>query len=212
MTALEEDLQELTTQTVTMLGLVRDATALAQRALVHAEPEAARECDALEARINTLQDELEMRILGVIARRQPAARDLRLLGATYRSLADIERAGDYAHHVAHAGAELASEPPLKKYLDMDRILTIEAAMADEAIGAFTNADAEAARRGHARDEEIDHLFEQIQRELISYMVEDPSTISQATRLLAVARQLERLGDHLENVFEHVLFWLTAKRT
>lgn len=212
MTALEHDLQEVTAQTVRMLSLVRESTELAQRALVHAESDAARRCDDIEDLINALQYELEMRILGVIARRQPAARELRLLGAIFRSMADIERCGDYAHHVAHAGAVLATEPPLKKYLDMDRILTVELRMVDTAIAALTESDAEAARRGHGMDEEIDQLYEQIQRELITYMVEDPHTIAQATRLLTVARHLERLGDHLENVFEHILFWLTAERT
>lgn len=212
MTALAQDLQEVTAQTVRMLSLVRESTELAQRALVHAEPDAAQRCDHVEDQINALQDELEGRILGVIARHQPAARELRLLGAIFRSMADVERCGDYAHHVAHAGATLATEPPLKKYLDMDRILTLEVRMIDTAIAALTESDAEAARRGHGLDEEIDHLYEQIQRELITYMVEDPRTITQATRLLTVARHLERLGDHLENVFEHILFWLTAKRT
>lgn len=211
MTALEQDLQEVTAQTVRMLSLVRESVGLAQRALVQSDQDAARRAADVEERIDAMQDELEMRILGVIARRQPAARDLRLLSAIHRSLADIERAGDYAFHVARAGAALAAEPPLKKYLDMDRILTIEGAMIDVAIAALTESDSEAARRGHGMDEEVDQLYDQIQRELITYMIEDPRTISQATRLLGVARHLERLGDHMENIFEHILFWLTARR-
>ncbi|MDZ7801452.1 MAG: phosphate signaling complex protein PhoU [Trueperaceae bacterium] len=211
MTPFEQDLQELTDQTVRMLSLVREAVELARRSLVGADPEAAVRGQRVEDEINDLQDQLESRILSVIARRQPAARDLRLLGATYRSLADIERAGDYAFHVSRAGAEMASEPPLKKYLDMDRILAIEIAMIDETARALAESDTEAARRGHAMDEEVDQLYEQIQRELITYMIEDPRTITKATRLLGVARHLERLGDHLENVDEHILFWLTGRR-
>lgn len=209
--ALDEELMELTAGTVRMLSLVREEVELARRSLVGAEPDAAAECKDVDAQVDALQDQLEQRILSVIARRQPAAGDLRFLGAVYRTLADVERAGDYSVHVATAGAELAKEPPLKKYLDMRRILEVEIAMIDTTIQALAESDADAAHRALAMDDEIDELYEQIQRELLTYMAEDQSTIATATRLLAVGRYLERLGDHIENVCEHILFWLTARR-
>jgi len=85
------------------------------------------------------------------------------------------------------------------------------AMIDTTMKAVAEADVDAARHAHAMDREIDELYEQIQRELLTYMIEDPETIGRATQLLSVARYLERLGDHLENVDEHVMFWLTGER-
>jgi phosphate transport system protein len=211
MTALEQDLQEITAETVRMLSLVREECELARSALIDADVAAAERCIAADARIDELQESLERRILTVIARRQPAAGDLRFLGAMHRALADIERSGDYAVHVARAALALAGQPPMKKYLDMDRILAILGSMLAVTISALAESDAEAARRALAMDNEIDDLYDQIQRELLSFMIEDPGRIGAATQLLAVGRYLERLGDHIENVNEHIIFWLTNER-
>jgi len=211
MTLLDADLQDINASLVRMLSQVREACDLARQALIANDLGAARTCIENDHRIDEAQAELELRILTVIARRQPAARDLRFLGAAYQSLADIERAGDYAEHVARAAVALAERPPLKKYLDMQRILEVLGAMIDTSMKAVAEADLDAARRAHAMDREIDDLYEQIQRELLTYMIEDPETIGRATQLLAVARYLERLGDHLENVDEHIMFWLTGER-
>lgn len=211
MNALDQDLEEITASTVRMLSLVRESTDLARRALIDAEIEAAELCVENDVRVDDWEVQLEQRIITVIARRQPAAKDLRFLGAVYRALAAIERAGDYAVRVARAGAELATEPPLKKYIDMARILDILGGMIETTMRAIAESDEGAARNVLEMDNEIDELYEQIQRELLTYMIEDPNTISAATRLLSVARSLERLGDHLENVNEHALFWLTGER-
>ncbi len=211
MNVLDQQLQEVSATTVRMLSLVRESCELARAALIDADVTAAEACTENDARIDALQASLEQDILTIIARRQPAARDLRFLGATYRALADIERAGDYAEHVARAGALLAGSPPLKKYLDMERILVILSAMIERTIKAIAESDTTAAREAHAMDREVDDLYEQIQRELLTYMMEDPKTIGAATKLLSVARYLERLGDHIENVNEHTLFWLTGER-
>jgi len=211
MTQLDQDLQDINASLVRMLSQVREGCELARTALVDADLAAAERCVANDERIDAMQATLELRILTVIARRQPAARDLRFLGAAYQSLADIERAGDYAEHVARAAVKLSEQPPLKKYLDMKRILEVLGAMIDTTMKAVAEADVDAARHAHAMDREIDELYEQIQRELLTYMIEDPETIGRATQLLSVARYLERLGDHLENVDEHVMFWLTGER-
>lgn len=211
MTALDQDLQEIAAETVRMLSLVREECELAKAALIDADVAAGERCVAADQRIDALQEELERRILTVIARRQPAARDLRFLGAMHRALADIERAGDYAVHVARSAIALSGRPPVKKYLDMERILNVLVSMLDVTIKGLAESDAPAARRALEMDNEIDDLYEQIQRELLSYMIEDSTRISAATELLAVGRYLERLGDHIENVNEHVIFWLTNER-
>lgn len=211
MNVLEQELQQVNATTVRMLSMVREAVQLARAALIDGDPVATERCVAGDRAIDALQRELETQCLTIIARRQPAARDLRFLGAIVQALADVERAGDYAVHVARAGAELAAAPPLKKYLDMARILTVLDEMLEVTMRAMAEGDAAAARSALAMDEEIDELYEQIQRELLTYMMADPHTINAATKLLAVARYLERCGDHLENVNEHVVFWLTGQR-
>ncbi len=208
---LELDLQAISGDLVRMLSLVRESCEWARRSLIDADQAAAAHCSELDDEVDAIQARLEVRILTVIARRQPAARDLRFLGAALQALADIERAGDYAQHVADVGRSLALEPPLKKYLDMQRIFEVLATMIDATSKAFAEADAVAARRAHGLDAEIDDLYDQIQRELLTYMLADPKSIGRATQLLAVARYLERLGDHLENVNEHIIFWLEAVR-
>lgn len=208
---LEQELQEVNATTVRMLSMVRESVQLAKRALIDAEPAAATSCEAGDAEVDALQRELENRCLTIIARRQPAARDLRFLGSIVMALADIERAGDYAVHVARAGAELAAAPPLKKYIDMARILVVLDHMLETTMRALAESDVDTARAALGMDEEIDELYEQIQRELLTYMMADPHTINAAIKLLQVARYLERCGDHLENVNEHVIYWLTGQR-
>ncbi|MFA5550414.1 MAG: phosphate signaling complex protein PhoU [Trueperaceae bacterium] len=211
MNPLEQDLQQINGDVVRMLSMVRESCELARLSLVEQDAAAAEKCARADDEIDRIQAGLEMRILTVIARRQPAARDLRFLGAALQALADIERAGDYAEHVAEVGVRLAEQPRLKKYLDIQRIFEVLSEMIDTTAKAIAEADVEAARRAHALDNEIDDLYDQIQRELLTYMLADTSSISRATELAAVARYLERLGDHVENVNEHVIFWLEGKR-
>lgn len=211
MTALDQNLQEITASVLRMLSLVRESVGLAKRALIDAEPGAAELCMENDRKIDALEAEIDQTILTVIARRQPAATDLRLLGALHRTLSEIERAGDNARHVARVGAELADKPPIKKYVDTERIFEILNVMIETTIRAVAEAEADAARLALGMDDEIDDLYEQIQRELLTYMMENPKLISQATKLLSMARYLERIGDHFENVNEHAIYWLTGER-
>ena len=211
MNPLELDLRQINGAVVRMLSMVHESCELARRSLIGQDVAAAEQCARADDEIDKIQATLEMRILTVIARRQPAASDLRFLGAALQALADIERAGDYAEHVAEAGVRLAAEPRLKKYLDLERIFEVLADMIDTTAKAIAEADVAAARRAHAMDNEIDDLYDQIQRELLTYMLSDTTSIGRATELAAVARFLERLGDHIENVNEHTIFWLEGKR-
>lgn len=210
-TVLEQELQKIKADAVRMLSLVREGVRLAKGALIDQDLEMAADCAVSDSAVDALQRDLEKRCLTLIARHQPVGSDLRLLGAVVLALADIERAGDYTVHVARAGAALAREPQLKKYLDMNRILKVLDAMVEGTMHALADGDVQAAHAARALDEEIDELYDQIQRELLTYMMADAHTINRATTLLAVARYLERCGDHLENVNEHIVFWLTGER-
>lgn len=211
MNALEQNLQDVGAKVMRMLSMVRESCDLAKQALIDADTNAAERCIDNDKAIDSLQAELDQSILTVIARRQPAARDLRFLGAMHLALNDIERAGDYAEHIARAGAELASTPPLKKYIDMERIFEVLSVMLQRTIKAVAESSIEEAQLVLQMDDEIDDLYEQIQRELLTYMMENPKLIGQATQLLSVGRYLERLGDHIENVNEHIIFWVSGKR-
>src|SRR5690606_5720393 len=167
---LADDIQSVTADVLRMLSLVREATDLARRALIDQDDEAARRCVEGDDAIDKIQADLELRILTIIARRQPAARDLRFLGASYQALSATARSGDSAEHVARAAIELAEEPPLKRYLDLQRIFEVLARMLDVTMKAFAERDKDAALEAHAMDEEIDQLYQQIQRELPTYML------------------------------------------
>lgn len=211
MSMIDHDLNDINASLVRMMSLVREEVELAKRALVNADVAAAAECIALDEKVDTIQEELEQKILTVIARRQPAATDLRFLGGMHWALIDLERAGDNTVHVARIAAELAQEAPLKKYIDTERSLEILDAMIEMTIKALAEGNLETAKKAHAMDSDIDQLNEQIQRELLTYMLEDPRTITKASKLLRMARHLERAGDHMENMNEHIVFWLTAER-
>lgn len=211
MTILDRDLDGINASLVRMLSLVREEVELAQRALINADIPAAEACIELDKKVDELQEDLEQRILTVIARRQPAATDLRFLGGMHWALIDIERAGDNTVHVAKIAKDLAQEAPLKKYLDTERSLVVLDNMIEVTIKALAEGNLESAKEAHAMDSEIDQLHEQIQRELLTYMLEDPRTITKASKLLSMARHLERAGDHIENMNEHIIFWLTAER-
>ena len=210
-TALSNDLQAVTTDVVRMLDLVREQCRLAYDALIGGDMGAVARCADLDERVDGYQEELERRILTLSARRQPTARDLRFLGGMYRALADIERAGDYAVHVARAAQEIARQPTVERHPDTARILQVLDGMIVETTAALAESDGDGARRAREMDNEIDDLYEQVQRELLNRMIEDPERINGAIQLLSVVRYLERLGDHIENVNEHVIFWLTGER-
>lgn len=207
----EQGLHGLVAELVRMLSLVRHSNDLARRALLEQDVQAAAECHDNDVAIDRMMEDLERQVITIIARHQPAAGDLRFLGAVYRSLADVERAGDYALHVARTGAELASGQPLKKYVDLERIIAVLDEMLEQTIKALTESDADAARIALQMDDEIDVLDQQIQRELLTLMMENPKAIGPALLLMNTTRYLERFGDHLENVNEHLIFWLTGER-
>ena len=211
MTAFEKEISEVNVSLVRMLSLVREANDLAKHSLINIDINSAEQCIKNDKQINNLQEELEHTILSVIARYQPAATSLRFLGSAHWALVDIERAGDYAVHVARAAIELAKEPPLKKYTDTERMFSIINSMIEKTINAFTESSLEFAKEAYLMDSKVDDLDEQIQRELLTYMLENPKTITRAIELLRVVRYLERLADHIENVNEHIIFWLTGKR-
>lgn len=207
---LDRELNHLTEQTIRMISLVRDMVDKSAKALAEQDPRLAQEIIAQDAEVDALELEIEAQTITLMARQGLVASDLRFAFTIIKALTDLERAADYAAHVAEDVIVLAKEPPLKNYItlpDMGRRLTL---MLDLVSKAIAERDIEAAKEIFRRDDEIDGLYEEVSRELLTYMMEDPRTITKALTLGRVARCYERLGDHLENISERIIYWLTGK--
>jgi phosphate transport system protein len=208
--ALEQSLNEITAQLLRMNSLVRGMLAESTQALIDAERDKARKALEADVEVDQLENDIESLCIRLIARHQPVASDLRFVFTVVKILTDLERAGDYAAHVAEDAALLADEPPLKRYLILSDMARRLEHMFDLVGKALAERDLEVIEELLHADREIDALYEQITRELLTYMLEDPRTISRAIALTRIARSYERIGDHLENIGERLFYWLTGK--
>ncbi len=209
--ALERDIREVSADFIRMISYTQEQLELAGNVLLEKNiPDAQRVRD-LDRTVDELEIKIETECLQIIARHQPVASDLRLVAAVLKSLTDLERVGDYAVHVADDGRLLAAEPPLKRYINLGQMIARLKTMLEATSRAFTERDTAGARAASDMDAEIDELYEQTQRELVTYMLEDPRTITKALALLRVGRSLQRIGDHIENVSDRVQYWLTGQR-
>lgn len=208
--ALDRALNHLVEETLRMLSLVREMTQEATEALVEGSAAKAEGVIAKDKEVDALELKVENEAIALIARHQPVASDLRLIFTVIKALTDLERAGDYAMHVAEDALFLTKEPPLKRYVTLPEIGRKLLEMMDVLGKAIAERDPELARQVVAADDQVDGLYEEITRELITYMMEDPRTITKALTLMRVARSYERLGDHLENVAERVIYWITGE--
>ncbi|WP_105316768.1 phosphate signaling complex protein PhoU [Thermus tenuipuniceus] len=207
---LDKALNELVEETLRMLSLVRQMTQEATEALVEGNKAKAEEVIARDQEVDALELKIENQAITIIARHQPVASDLRLIFTIIKALTDLERAGDYAMHVAEDALLLAQEPPLKRYVTLPEMGKRLLEMMDTLGKAVAEQDPGLARKVVEMDDQVDGLYEEVTRELITYMLEDPRTITKALTLMRVARSYERLGDHLENVGERVIYWLTGE--
>ncbi|WP_018111659.1 phosphate signaling complex protein PhoU [Thermus igniterrae] len=208
--ALDKALNELVEESLRMLSLVRQMTQEATEALVEANGAKAEGVIATDKEVDALELKIENQAITLIARHQPVASDLRLIFTVIKALTDLERAGDYAMHVAEDALLLSKEPPLKRYVTLPEMGKKLLEMMDVLAKAVAERDASLARRVLELDDQVDGLYEEITRELITYMMEDARTLTKALTLMRVARSYERLGDHLENVAERVIYWLTGE--
>lgn len=210
--ALEHELRVILDGALDMLNVVERMLGLARAALIDRDPTALERARILDRDVDALETRIEAECLRAIALHQPVATDLRLVALILKSLTDIERMGDYCVHVAEDGAELAASEALKKYVALGRMLERLEEMVAHLKKAVGGRDVTLARETLRMDDEVDDLYESVQRELVTYMLEDPRTIGKALVLMRVGRSLERVGDHIENVAERVEYWVTGQRT
>jgi phosphate transport system protein len=203
--AYETQLGKLRSCLLEMGGLVEDQITQAIRSLTERDPVLARATVERDHTVNRLDVEIDELSMKLIALHQPAARDLRLITTALKITTDLERIGDLATHIAERAIELAAEPPVKPYIDIPRMASVASSMVHRSLDAFVREDVELALEVCSSDDTIDRMHDQLFRELLSFMADDPQAISRTMRLLFVSKYLERVGDHATNIAEMVIF-------
>lgn len=161
--------------------------------------------------VDQMELDIEKKCLNILALQQPMAKDLRLIATILRIIVDIERMADHCEDIARTTLDLYDEPYIKKLIDIPRMGGVAQQMVGLAMNALINEDTDLAMSIIPLEQEMDGLYNKIFRELLSYMMQDPKTIPQATRLLLVAGSLERIGDHATNMAEMVIYMVAGKR-
>ncbi|MCC6945124.1 MAG: phosphate signaling complex protein PhoU [Thermomicrobiales bacterium] len=202
-------LMHLRDEVVQLSQMVDQAIARSTEALKNQDVGLAQQVIQADRDINELRWNLEEEALAVIAMQAPMARDLRLIVTGLHIISELERMGDHAAGNAKIALMTANEPRLKPLVDIPRMAEVARKMLADAIDAFIRSDADLARRTMTMDDEIDELYNQVYRELLTYMMEDQKTINRATHLLWAAHNLERIGDRTENICEFVVYSVTG---
>ncbi len=209
--AYHRDLHKLREEILNMGNIVGRTIGDAVLSLKNRDVEMAQKVIDMDKEIDAIDHSIEENCMRLLALQQPMARDLRLIISVLKMSIDLERMGDLALEIAVITKMTASVPPIKPLIDIPRMSEICQDMLKNTMIAFENKDVELAEQVARRDDEIDALFDQVRRELISFMIEDPKKITGAQHLTFVARYLERIGDHITNLSESVVFMVTGER-
>jgi phosphate transport system protein len=209
-TAYHKKLREIQDDILIMGSMIGKAILDSVNALKNRDLEMANQIIAEDHKINEKRYETEEKCIQLIATQQPMASDLRTIMAINSIATEIERIGDYALGIARIVIMIGDQPPLKPLIDIPRMADQTVDMLRRSLDSFINRDAESARKIALEDDTIDHLYDQIFRELLTFMAEDPRTITRATRLMWTAHNLERAADRVTNICERVVFIVTGK--
>jgi phosphate transport system protein len=206
----DDELKSLNEKILRMGSLVEEQVQGALRALIERDSDLARKIIANDRQVNTLDVEVDEDCLRLLALQQPAARDLRFITTAMKISTELERVSDLAENICERALELNEEPQLKPYIDIPRMANWSLRMVKEALDAFVNYDAELARKVCRDDDFVDDLTHQLFRELLSFMLENPQTITRAIRITFISKYLERIADHATNVAELVVYMVEGK--
>jgi len=205
-----EELEALKQTLLAMGGLVEDQIRRVMRALLERDDALAQEVIDRDQQVNAYDVEVDETCVSLLALHQPTAGDLRFITTAMKIVTDLERIGDQAVNIAQRVLELNREPQLKPYIDLPRMAEKAQHMVKESLDAFVARDTELARKVCAADADVDALKEQLFRELLTFMMEDPKTIPRAIRLILISRFMERVADHATNIAEMVIYLVDAK--
>jgi phosphate transport system protein len=206
----QEELEQLKTRLLEMGGLAEDRVRSAVQGLVERDSALIDRVISGDAPINNLHIEIDGRCFRLLALHQPMAVDLRAIVSAVKINTDLERVGDLAINIAEAGRRYMRHPPVKQLIDIPRMADIAQEMLRDALDAYVRRDIELAHRVLNEDDALDSLKTQVFRELLTYMLQDTSTIEPSLDLILISRHLERIGDHATNVAEDVIFMVSAK--
>ena len=209
-TVFHKKLREILDDILAMGSMVEKAISRSIEGLKKKDLTLAQQVIADDLKINQKRFNIEEKCIQLIATQQPMASDLRIIICVLNIITELERIGDYAEGIAKIVVMIGDEPPLKPLIDLPRMAEKTEEMLGRSLDAFVNRDAEAARQITAEDDEVDNLYNQVFRELLTFMAEDPRTITRATRLIWVAHNLERSADRVTNICERVVFVVTGK--
>ncbi|HSM70707.1 MAG TPA: phosphate signaling complex protein PhoU [Anaerolineales bacterium] len=208
----EAEIQQVKDEVLVLGSMVEQAILNTVEALKKRDIKASEEILENDKLINQKRFDIENQLMILIATQQPMAHDLRLLASTMEIISELERMGDYAKGIANINIRMADEPLLKPLIDIPRMAQKGADMLHRALTAFVNEDVETARSIPIEDDEVDALYNQIYRELMTFIIQDPKNMERANWLLWVSHNLERVADRVTNICERTIFIATGEMT
>jgi phosphate transport system protein len=206
----EHELQEVKDEILVLGSMVEESILASVEALKKRDIEAAKNILKADREINKKRFEIENQLMILIATQQPMAHDLRLLASSMEIISELERMGDYAKGIANINIRMGDQPLLKPLIDVPRMAQKDVDMLHRALTAFVNEDVEAAKAIPIEDDEVDALYNQVYRELMTFVIADPKAIERANWLLWVAHNLERVADRVTNICERTIFIATGE--
>jgi phosphate transport system protein len=206
----EQELEELKERLLWMGSLAERAVHQSVQSLLESNADLAQVVIAEEPAINQLQMEIDDRVVQMLALQQLMATDLRFVLAVSRINADLERIGDQAVNISESAVRVMRHPRVKPYIDLPRMSQAAEEMVRDSLNALVNKDTELARNVMLRDDQVDHLRNQVFRELLTYMMENSSVVFPAFELILVAKNLERIADHATNIAEDVIYIVAGR--
>ncbi len=207
---IDVELRRLKEELVRMASLAEESIGQAVKALVTRDPDRARQVIEGDKEINNADIGIDELCLRLLALHHAEARDLRFISMAFKINSDLERMGDLAVNIAERTLDLLKEPLLKPLIDLPRMAELAQAMVRDSLDAFVRQDAALAKQVCERDDAVDQLNDQIFRELLTYMLQDPKTITRSVGLILIGRHIERIADHATNIAEDVVFLVQGR--
>jgi phosphate transport system protein len=206
----EHEIQQVKDEVLLLGSMVEHAIIASVETLKKRDIKGAEKIIAEDREINKKRFDIERQLMILIATQQPMAHDLRLLASTMEIISELERMGDYAKGIANINVRMGEEALLKPLIDIPRMAQIGSDMLHRSLTAFVNEDVEASKAIPIEDDEVDALYNQIYRELMLLIIQDPKSIERANWLLWVAHNLERVADRVTNICERTVFIATGE--
>jgi phosphate transport system protein len=204
------ELESIRTHVLTMGGLVEQQLSFAMQALNKQDYQLAQQVIKDDHRVNAMEVSIDEACSRIIAKRQPTAKDLRLVIAIIKTITDLERIGDVASKIAKVAVEVPEPKNKKFHVSLEPICRQAISMLHQVLDAFARMDVEAAGQIHRSDEQLDAEYEAVIRQLMTYMMEDPKNIPQILQVMWSARDIERVGDRCQNICEYIIYFVKGK--